>query len=541
MLRIRSNIFLSQTKVPEMLLVMLAAALLLVSGCTRAVEYRERLVSAEEIAVLRAEVDELAQANQTRSCLRPVLRGTAVPGSAEDDLIALVEGADDTRACLKMLRHLAQEEHVDWSNGFLAGLSNADTQSRLWRSPLPPASPLADDSLPQQISEACAPVRLRLRAAGARKDACSPYLPGRRCSPESLIVLLDLAKAVAAMAWLHVSRAELRPAAELLLDTLRFTQDLERGGSSLIYVAMGGASTNFLAGVLELVVNSSTAQHTDLLAELEAQLTLLLSTEPHPHTFIEAEYLTFVLDMVLPKLEPGEAFPPGYDFFWSAATSRSREGKASDRSLKTLGADQRDDMAMAWLASAEIFRDRVAACPATSTPRACREAVTELHAGYAKAVGANESGWPIFNRLEGKMLVAMFREGDPHQAFRQTIVKVLKATVPNLASHFLSQSRRRFLLASARLAVAYRRLAFSRGSCPGPAEMAAELGEYGADPDSGLPMTVTVSDTGALLLAPSAGYPVDKRGAMLFKVSCPNHGQEMVPEPGLDTQIETDH
>ena len=76
----------------------------LITGCDEgskdeAPRERPRLVSKEEIKVLEKKLlAEVAQI-KGKKCPRPVLRGKPVAGSADADIVALVEGSEDLAGC----------------------------------------------------------------------------------------------------------------------------------------------------------------------------------------------------------------------------------------------------------------------------------------------------------------------------------------------------------------------------------------------------------------------------------------------------------
>ena len=61
---------------------------------------KPRLTTDEELDKLEQGLLKRIERNKGLSCTRPVLRGEAAAGKAGPDLIAVVEGAEDTQACL---------------------------------------------------------------------------------------------------------------------------------------------------------------------------------------------------------------------------------------------------------------------------------------------------------------------------------------------------------------------------------------------------------------------------------------------------------
>lgn len=420
-----------------------------------------RLVGEDEVASLIAGILKEAEANAHRVCRRPVLRGEALPGPADDDIAAVVEDpgpATDCRASVQRSRDLVVAATRYAAESLPAG----------WRPrSIPYARPMDEPASGpaatlDEAEHACARATEALGRAVSHEDSCDPYLAGRRARPV-LAGLADLTHGIGLVArqWMREGRIE--DAARLLLDGLRFFQDLGRGGT-WVSAMIGVALARILAPDIELLFDFPGQFPAGLAASLQGELTALLAAEPHPSVHFADECLDSELQDVLPNLMPDGWTPPGG---WDDGT---KPGPA--RATSTSGSmDPRDEQALSLLALQEV-RDRfLSACPAGCTREACA-------AGVASATAAAPGSAELRGKALG-LIHAALQPGAEAGAQRTRLRKMMVESLVGLAmpmfAGFPARTQERiFLLAGFRLLAAFRQVTDATGRCPQPADFDQE-------------------------------------------------------------------
>ncbi|MBI5503008.1 MAG: hypothetical protein HY907_22375 [Deltaproteobacteria bacterium] len=421
---------------------------------------RPRLFDEARIEALRDEFLEQAAANRTRVCRRPVLRGETLPGPADDDLLAIVADTGPAAACRAAV----------YENGrvlvpltrFIADSVPAGTPRR---SP-PPARPL-DQPLGEfgevfeMVEAACAGLPEAIRRAVGHEDACNPYLPGRRAMPR-MREQVNVARAAGLLARRSMREGRLEEAGRLLMDALRLGQDFGRGGS-WIGPMISTVAIRVLAGDVELLFNAPSAFPEGLAASLQAELTALLSSEPHPSEYFADDCLQVVLQDLLPSLMPAGWTPPGgWDVDKGPPNTVTGEGEASGDGEGNDVAP-RDARALALLATRSVRERFLSACPRESTREACID-------GIAAAVAA--LGDSFKTMVEGhELLEAALQPNPDGAALREQVVRLLVDATAITAMEMLARfpretQTRTFWLAALRLHAAFRAATDAAGSCP---------------------------------------------------------------------------
>ena len=267
------------------------------------------LSSEEQTKFITKEFLDLAKKNQFRSCLRPVLRGEPLPGTATGDIIAVVEpaGEDDpcvaalTKERLKKLRDSYFESGAFSQDGF--------PSRRLYV-----VRPLRDSTVNREpiedLLKVCAPSIERIGNAVSHKDACSPYLPGVR-KFDFGIKYLRLNALVAASAIETTRKGETQNAVVKLLDLIRFGQDYHRGGTSVFQPAIATAGAYRVVSVLEWILNRRELLGAPLLTLIDQELATLIATSPHPSKYLEGDSIDVAIYAALPRLFGPQWSPPG--------------------------------------------------------------------------------------------------------------------------------------------------------------------------------------------------------------------------------------
>ncbi|MBN1774079.1 MAG: hypothetical protein JXB32_22660 [Deltaproteobacteria bacterium] len=443
-----------------------------VDARTAAVE--ARWVSDVELAVWRFEAEAEAEANRTRRCPRPPLRGEPLPGPADDDLAAFVEPPDDLAECV---------DTVEALRGELRNLHHPVAQPPdglprrvpgWWRAPDDPDLPL--DAL-RQVVAACPALPARLHRAVAHEDSCSPYAPGRRRIP-SLLPPVRLAQALEVLAREALAAGRPEEAADLALDALRLGQDLRRGPVPWLVAIVSLVFTETAAGILEEALVRPEPLPDGLAARAARELEALAASEPDPSPWVDGEMLGTVLQELLPVLAGPDWEPPG-----GKDVGRERAAPL----LVARGLAPRDQAALAWAGLRRIrdaFRE---SCPPGTPARPCVDGW--LEAGRRLGVAARDPA--AVAELEAELRDA---GGDERAVavLRERVVAVIAGVAaPLLARQSPRPLAAPLWLAGLRLLAAFRRFADETAACPafeafaGPPLLEARL-----DPTTGGPLAV---------------------------------------------------
>ena len=250
----------------------------------------------------------IAKANATKSCPRPVLRGTPLPGKATDDIIAVAETMETADACSAALDDECALELLD--SYFVGGRSQYDGFPRRM---LGTVAPLDDGVKRAPITDllnVCAPELAHIEKAVAHEDACSPYLPGVR-RVDDHVKYLDLGKLVASSAIERTRAGETREAVESLLDLIRFGQDFHRGGAPAVEAVLPSTASATAISTIEWILNRPEPLGAPLLSQIDRELAMLVESEPHPSEFLYGENVAEALLLALPSFFGSNWSPPG--------------------------------------------------------------------------------------------------------------------------------------------------------------------------------------------------------------------------------------
>jgi hypothetical protein len=463
-----------------------AAVLLIPAGCTKKDERpRPRLVSEEELAGMDLEIKEIAERNRAKKCPRPVLRGEPLPGPAAADIVAVVEGADDTRDCLKRLDETSEMvfEALDHPEDF----APEGFPARLNRTSKPQSQ--APKEL-LELEKTCTPLLARIQRAVSHSDACSPYLPGLHDQP-GYVPVIRASRLAAAKARRLFAEDDAGPGFDLLLDVVRFGQDFGRGGTSLLETMIGVACARTVLPMLEHGLNRKKPLDPALLARIEEELGQLIATQAHPVEFLRGEM---------------EAM----------ATYTFNPSKKSPETL-TIGTDERDDNALALLALRETSQDVLSGCKQDDPPIRCEEHIRAVAERYRKSHTGD------LEKAEAMLRVAV--SPDKAAAVRREIIDILKSVAaPGYDRYLRHEGQTRFQLAALRLHAAYRRLAEQAKTCPKiTAFDQPPLSGLRADPYSQKPMRIEELGPGrfALWCPVPLGKPNREKAEPAVFIDCP--------------------
>jgi hypothetical protein len=495
-----------------------ALAALIISGCpgesgkeSSKPVTRPALVSKAELKTLEDQAMTEIEKYRQMKCPRPVLRGKALPGSGNADMIAVIEGTSETADCRKLLKDKSEELFEALS--FEENTPVAGRPARGWREARPLNDPKAATDQLLFIEGACSQAINLVRRAVKYEEACSPYLPGRRGEP-ALITHVRILRVLAAAARRYLVEGRTREGVDLLLDGLRFGQDMSRGGSSLIEAMVSSAAGKALFQVLELAFNQPKPIGEKYLDTISKELSLLIETEVHPGTILRGEMWTMILYSIMPAVKGKGWVPPGG---WG---TEGRPADSADQDVlgsKVFGASPKDDMAVAWMATLETGQEQIKACPTDKLPIECHNNLLEL----AKKTEATADDYlDRINRVWTKN-----NTEDKIKEIRRQVIDILKGVAaPAYNKYIAKMGQARFLLAALKLHVEYRRLAEKTKTCPDAKAFDKEpLRSLRNDPYSGKPILIETPSAGSFVLrSPSrldSEQPADKQPAIL--VECP--------------------
>ncbi|MBW1871693.1 MAG: hypothetical protein JRJ19_06490 [Deltaproteobacteria bacterium] len=473
---------------------------------------RPALVSQAELKTLEdkalAEIEKYRQ----MKCPRPVLRGTAIAGSGNADMIAVIEGNSETADCRKLLEQ--KSEQLFEALNFEEKTAVAGRPLRGWREARPLDDPKASTDKILFLEGACSQAINLVRRAVKYEEACSPYLPGRRGEP-ALIIHIRTMRILAATARRYLMEGRTRECVELLLDGLRFGQDMSRGGSSLLEAMVSAAAGKVLYQVLELAFNQPKPIGEKYLETVSKELTQLIKTDVHPGTILRGEMWTMILYSVMPAVKGKDWVPPGG---WGTEGRGPIAGEEQDNLAgKIFGANAKDDMAVAWLATLETGHEQLKACPIDKLPIECHNNLLEL---AKKMDVAADDHLDRINRIWN-----VAKAEDKIEEIRRQVIEILKGiAAPAYNKYIAKMGQARFLLAALKLQVEYRHLAEKTKSCPDAKAFDKEpLKSLRNDPYSGKPILIETPSAGSFVLrSPSLldnEQTIDKQPAIL--VECP--------------------
>lgn len=448
---------------------------------------RSRVVPDHLIGKVKAEAYQRFAHNQSASCERQVLRGEPLPGKAFADQYAVQECAEDTKPCLDLHRALSRDD-VTLLDKFV--VRPAEVQNRYWgMSPLPKSSSKMDETV-LGVVETCRPLIARIQRAVRHVDSCSLYLPGTNCNNTHQTQLWAL-RSLAASALAAAADGDDKRALEMILDGLRFSQDMVRGGVGLLAASASAAAASQTAPVLEAILNRKEPLPEELLNSVLGQLETLLNSEAHPSAMLQGEYLTTVAASLTQELYPDEKNLIGDVCFepfpkWKVFETRS-----------PVGADARDAANLYWLVLDRCFSEYFAACPPSLSPSECQHGLKKCE---KKNNTSNSAPGDFAEQISDLVGTA---GAEVSGKTLDTIIDLARFACPQHSIFIGLHGTRPFIIAAARLHAAYRLEADRNKRCPGiEAFDEPPLSQLRVDPFTKEPLKVTVEGTSTFVIEP---------------------------------------
>jgi len=393
------------------------------------------LVSPQERAKLQHTLVTRLLANSRLRCPRPVLRFTARAERADPLIRSLVEPVGAIAGCLAY----AEQYWADLRRAFFT--EPVRPPGGVAGKGLPWSRPLAggpEPAIVEEVRRRCLPIAPVLERAVQQAQACSPYLPGRRRAPK-LGTVLQLHLAMVALAR-HRFRTSPLEAAWLLMHTLRFGQDLCRGGTAWIWALvtrLGGLDVVSTLGRVLAADHLSTAA----LAELRTGIGRLQASEPALTSHLRGERLVTELERYLIPMMPRKWIPPGGRPLSSIGDAK-KPGRRGRR--RGFSGSIRQDLLVAWIAAVRYARRLADACQDSASGWHCLNAVRGVEKRVVIRRGQLQDRWREFSRQVG-----VVTEGFDRAATREAAIDLLVGVdAPDTSGYLLQAAQRGFYLAA---------------------------------------------------------------------------------------------
>lgn len=449
-------------------LALLPAGVLAQTGLTvQPLGFAPALVTQQEVADLEAKLMSEVQLNQTRQCLRPVLRGEVVPGRADDDVVAVIEGAGFV-ACFEYAR-----EQNKALKAWLEAGGKGDGQG---------------EGIPGELNSKCAGLPEAIQRAVKHEDACSPYLFGRRAMP-SLVASMRAALVLAVQA--RLAGAEKREeAVALVLDGIRFFQDLGRGaGAPLISGVITAAAIDTLVRNALHPLLLAGATPAAMLAQWGKEVDLLRRFHLDFCGFLPYERYGIPLQLIVPQLKGSDWNPPGG--FDKGSKPRSKSGSQAARG------ESWHEVGLSWVAMDRVHAKLHSACLLSPDPLQQIRSMQQLEESLSARAHA-----PVWARV-----VALLLSHDPLNNIREWVFDILGGiAMPSVGHYSVRYHLSTVLLQAARVHLQWLATSAAGGKCPADKRAASLLLEAAfKEVPATIPMQIQVTK-GNVVLRPSAEF-----------------------------------
>ncbi len=392
-----------------------------------------RLFTDEEVASYRQGLASRLDATKARTCPRPVLRGEASPSAPP--LTAIDAATGDLGACLDAVKALSKR-------GKLTELVAA-----------------RDPELVGLADRCGGDVQGLMQASIQRPDACSPFQIGVGVARDPIRTTTT--------AYLLGLRARAAAGTDasgiwLMLDTIRFTQDLARGSVSLVEPMVAAASTNTALDTLAALLAQAPPAG-DALPPLAAAVDNLLGSVPQIGDALQGETDSIALHTGASLLEAPGWIPPGG---WPDGLQPSPVVANPDEP------DPRDQGALMLANAAALAAKLATACPSTATLKACHDGLV-ADAAADDAAAADADPMAAYADLVADALAAS-NGAELAATVRAKIRTQLMAAMMAVARPAYGQYVARYAASVAGLAALRVHLEVLRvGACPTAAALAA--------------------------------------------------------------------
>jgi hypothetical protein len=489
----------------------LLCALIGLCGCKDRTSGTPHLVTKKQIEELKSGFTAAISAHRKMSCKRPVLRGEALAGSAHKAQVDVYELRGELAPCKKAVTGDGRSDPLKgllWSckkvDATFGPVGSDGDSSRCEPTPWtkkPPAE-IA------RVAEACKGYGPALRRAVSHGDACSPYLPGRRWFSEGLqrirahhAIIID-ARALA-------RKGNVLAAMQLLLDDIRYEQDLCRGGGGVLPAMIGWVTVERDVDLLHALLATHRLDK-EQLGTIAAEMERLLATTTDFGAILEDDAYFMAAEMVLPSIEGPGWRPPGE---WPEGAKLPPPQFTGEG--KKIGSP-REEAAVTWMAMNRAAQTRRRACPANRPLSHCVAALEkEVEASRGRMA-----------KLPKKTVDDVIAAGGDPGPVREAIITILEATyAPAFNKYAYRFAHRIARVVALRVAVELERMAVTDSSCPDAQGLARATEKVRSHPALGFPLTIRSPKQGVFdIMSPPwmdmKPPPPGPRPVRLRRVSC---------------------
>jgi len=442
------------------------------------------------------------QSDAGRVCKRDVLRGAATPGAGAAELKALVLREGANKACFDLV---ASKEGVAAIDAIVGDTLPSGRGKRVLGYTLAMSAPLPAGAAAglATLTKACGGLQAAIAKAVSYGDGCSPFIPGKSNDPKVTGAFM-IGKAAAALARVDADSAPPLASVQRLLDVVRLSQDLARGGTTLI---VGMAATvvpvRSIAVLEELLASPRLGK-----GELEViakELDLLARSDVEPRSHLKADRVESEL-LIMYKPLKGPAFqvpgsPPPEP---AAPAAKPTKDVKPLFKVEAASGDPRVDSVLAWAASRQAAEKSEAACAAAPSVAACVNAIGLLQ-DEARARAQRPKAGP----------------SDP-KLMRQHIFDVLTGIAGTSPRRYFQRlAQRSFFIDAMRLHVAARLDALA-GKPVDAASLAKRAASY-RDVYAGAPLEVSadVSAPSSFAVRPKTPLAIEKAAEVVYVAKVP--------------------
>jgi hypothetical protein len=452
-----------------LLCVVVATGLAFGSGCKK--KSAARLVSDAELAQLQTEHAAKLQAFLAASCDRPVLRGEATPGNGTEALRALGAWNDGPHAACSS----AFETKDDASELLLDCAPGMDPA----RCPARSLSDATEQPRATALLASCKDIAPAVQAAVAYGTVCSPFRPSKGPADPEMLGYIRASK-VAALQARQIARDGAPGAAlDLVMDTARMAQDVDRPGAGLISAMISVASMGAPMSAAEAILNSKFDWPAAGLDTAVNQADALRASQVPWHATLAGEGLYMVeqaarqLRGEVPAAEPTRLAP-------------------------------QDEYGVTWIALRGWSKATERACAAGTSLKQCIEN-TRTPPALDDEVASQLSSKPA-SEVRGKIVAIL---GD--------LLGTL--STPKYARRYALGVARTIAL---RAHLEYVRMTATARQCPDAAAATAALTPLLASKELGDPLTTFVAPDGTIeVRLPEWAVEGDDKGLTMWRIRCP--------------------
>jgi hypothetical protein len=435
----------------------LAVGAVVVWWVTRPALDAETKARLEEI---RAKALAMEAENRGLVCERPVLRGEPLDGPAGPVISSIMDLGGELGECNDLVRELREEgKSLD-----LADSTEDEASFDIYKPHKDLDDPVWDSESFVSIEEKCTVLVEAIQRAVRHVDACSPYLDGQKCLVYRHVDLIRLMDAIEIIVVRKIRRGETREAFELMLDVMRFGDDLGRGGADWFAWSLGGMGRIRIGRLMQQVLNSDLVRlDPAMLEQVDGEIALLVETAPLPFKGMRDAMVSSWLMEWWRGFGEGEEDIPFALACWKEHPPEERSYqesmrlKAEEACEDELLEQDLDLVADMLIWEWELIERLMEACPTGSPPRTCWESMergAEEHADFTALEGRTfrTCGWSSEKGWHPTEYVGESRRG----SFQL-----------DLYSFWIKGHRRsQFLLQELRLLVAFRMMLERDGVCP---------------------------------------------------------------------------